>query len=133
VDAQVRASLEQSFNAESEVNSSSMPETEISSEAIDLEDRANGTSLNQPAISAEHNSEGIASADFWASQLSRLSNELKHLLHPVQISSILTQPDPIAAIQALQAAQPLFAAVYEELADFYLSLQSSHLASNSLV
>jgi hypothetical protein len=132
VDAQVRATLEQNFNGVTEAD---LPVLEaplaeqasegIVSEAIALpEVSINEISSNQPALN---------SAEFWSFQLSQLSDELKQLLSPAQISNLLSQPDPIAAIAALQETQPLFASVYEELTEFYLAIQSMRLASNATV
>lgn len=128
IDAQTRASLEQAFNTSSEVNLSSTSETEMTQQ------EANSGAIAPPEdfiapIQADFLT--FSSPQFWASHLSQLSSELKQLLNPAQISNILTQSNPIAAIRTLQAAQPLFADVYEELANLYLAVQQAQLTSHS--
>lgn len=121
VDAQIRASLEQSFTTVSEVSPSI--ETAITGQASEA-------IASQADPVNETNQHSLNSSQFWASQLSQLSDQLKQLLSPTQISNILVQSDLIAAIRTLQAAQPLFADVYAELAELYFTVQQSHLNSN---
>ncbi|MBD1845698.1 bifunctional DNA primase/polymerase [Cyanobacteria bacterium FACHB-63] len=122
VDAQIRASLEQSFNTVPEVDPPPTIGPAISGQASEETQEDSATERPQLALN---------SREFWAAQLSQLSDPLKQLLNPAQISTILVQSDPISAIRTLQAAQPLFADIYEELADFYLAVQQAQINSHS--
>lgn len=96
--------------------------------AIDAQASTTGTA-NPPVESSE--APQPEPQERWVARLNSLSNELKDLLTPAQIIRILTQVDPIAAIEALQTTQPLFAAVYQELADFYATVGPSRSGSTS--
>lgn len=111
VDTQVISSLEQMFQADFSSESDSSMVVDAIVEEISI-----------PSDNETHASEIPESTDpqrLWALRLSNLSDELKSLLQPEQITQILTQPDPLSTIAKLKEAQPIFAAVYQELADLY--------------
>ena len=135
VNTQVISSLEQAFQAN--IPSSSGQEAESNSE-VTTDQTSYEVEPTFETISEAQTSEESASIEptlpdssllasptspipqaFWASRLETLSNELKRLLQPAQILEILTQSDPLSTIAQLQEAQPIFAAVYQELADLY--------------
>ncbi len=137
VNTQVISSLEQAFQAdipssfveEAESNSEVTigqasyevePTLEAISEAeIPISEESAPIELISPDNSLPASTTSPASQAFWASRFETLSDELKRLLQPAQIIEILTQPDPRSTIAQLQDSQPIFATVYQELADLY--------------
>ncbi|MCU0552920.1 MAG: bifunctional DNA primase/polymerase, partial [Leptolyngbya sp. Prado105] len=107
VDAQAISALEQAF----QVNGSAIVEPT-------LEDITQPETTPIELLSSESTTDS-STQELWALRLDNLSDELKSLLQPSQIVRILTQADPLAAIQKLKEAQPIFAAIYQELADLY--------------
>ncbi len=135
VNTQVISSLEQAFQADIPSSSGQEAESnsEITTDQTSYEVEPTFETISEAQTSEESASIELISPDnflpastispapqaFWASRLETLSDELKRLLQPAQILEILTQSDPLSTITQLQEAQPIFAAVYQELADLY--------------